>query len=264
MSRSVIVFALFSVFLPLSAGCGREPLLPLDGIEGVQIVARLDFSPGFWGTSQFNAIRPTDLLVYSDGLVVREARQFTRLSPAETEKLVGQLVRELPAEVTDLPDETTMPSDSSTLNMSVYVAGEGMRRISLYAYGYGASEMPEKYPKGIHDAYARLNGITTDMPYTSDRVRVVTKAWDPSKDTSLPHDQAVERILDWPKDAPRLDPAPGLDGVHVNDLSGKQALAAVAHLPRYILKDGTYEWQRLNHPTRGVLMTSWRYLVLGE
>ncbi|GAA2883712.1 hypothetical protein GCM10010517_46990 [Streptosporangium fragile] len=257
MTRSAVAFALFCLLLPFCAGCDRQSASPLDGVEGVQVVAELRTVPGHWERDELEALRPPDLVVYSDGLVVREARQSTRLSPAETSELVGRLAGELPGKVEN-PPEVATTSDLSTLHIGVHVAGEGMRRLSVYGYGHGARTVPEKYPKGLHDAYARLTGIATGTPYTSDRVRVMTVALPDSAAEDVP-----DRIGDWPEGAPRLDPAPGSGGTQTDDLSGEEARAAAAHLPGFGGNPNRTS-SLLAHPTRGNLIVGWRYLLPAE
>ncbi|WP_283135818.1 hypothetical protein [Rhizohabitans arisaemae] len=163
---AMIATALLSV--SVLAGCDAKRLAPearrlapLDGIEGVQVVAQLSVDPGYWDPDPPGTVRPPEVAVYSDGRVLVKGRLLTRLSRAQTVELVGRLAVDLPAHVVN-PTEVDGTTDLPTLRMSVYVAGEGMRGVSLYGYGFGAYNYPEKYPEGVHRAYQRLNRLTTD------------------------------------------------------------------------------------------------------
>ncbi|WP_283135816.1 hypothetical protein [Rhizohabitans arisaemae] len=155
---AMIATALLCLSLPVLAGSDARRLAPLDGIEGVQVVAELSVDPGYWDPDPPGTVRPPEVAVYSDGRILVKGRLLTRLSRAQTVELVGRLAMDLPAHVVDPVDMATS-ADLPTLWMGVYEAGQGMRWVSLYGYRAGAYDHPEKYPEGVHRAYRRLNRL---------------------------------------------------------------------------------------------------------
>jgi hypothetical protein len=167
------------------------------------------------------AMEVPKLVVYATGLAVADVAYQAELTPAEVSDLVAALASRL--------RDATAAGKRGNLGVADAPSTELLVRADK-PYSLTVEALDEVrgdgiYPDALYQARDRLdqmyrNVVAGKRAYTSPRVRVVAVPVEGGTDTTAPV---------WPADVP--EPGTQREGFLTSDLTGSQAVAAVARLP---------------------------------
>jgi hypothetical protein len=190
-------------------------------------------------------LRPPQLVIYGDGLVVADAAKATRLRRGQLNDFVDFAAEVLsnPANGVRRPGSPQVADVPSTK----FTARRGRRTWSIEAEALGVLREYRAYPRPMYALLDRFTAhrdhvLRTGRPFTPDAVKLVTVRVE--QPPALP-------VRPWPADVPI--PAPAKDTVfRTLDLYGARARAVVRAMPpsftTFRAPDGTFlsaGWRRL-------------------
>jgi hypothetical protein len=197
------------------------------------------------------------LLVYSNGLVIANARRTLRLSTAELTRLVQDLRRDLTHQPHYLSTARSRHiNDGGDTELAVRLTNGTLRSVTVNQLHDGG------YSHEVLHADKRLNGLFTRTnqsaaPFTSDRVRLVL--FPPQA-----HDPAIaeQTAVAWPPGLPEPPPSAGF--VRSVDLDPNATRAATAALPDATLSAPWRSTQPYRLADGSLHEAMWRYLAPDE
>jgi hypothetical protein len=200
------------------------------------------------------ALRPPRLVVYATGVVVADATYRSDLPSTDVADLVSHLYGDLrTADAAKRRDGVAVPGDAPTTIFSVRTTHGA---VSARAVALDELRQKSGYGTSLYDARDRIDAlhqrvVSAGQPYTADRILLVAES--DVNDASAP--------LPWP-DSITLPTRAAPGDVHIEDLDGQGASAAVALMTRDLDLNGAWPAYRTSADT--VVRASWRYLLPDE
>ncbi|MFC4533696.1 hypothetical protein [Sphaerisporangium dianthi] len=247
--RKILLLALLS----LTAACGgAEPDISATAVDdGPAKPVALWSAEGGFVTATTNVLRPPRAVLYSDGLVIADARRRLKLTDAETSQTVASMEKYL----TGRPP-TAEPKPGAPMVTDVPATVLGVRgkdgKMSLVRVP-ALEQLKDYYPGELLAAKKLMEDLATraaekGADYVATRVRMVAEGAASAEGKPAP----------WPAGVP--EPSGTVDPVWRKDLDG----AAASALTKAVPAGQEYGRSLFRTGSGALFVISWRYLLPGE